>query len=265
MSLPFISADDWGMSPGINEGILDLARRGIVRRVSILATGSFIEYGLAELKALPTLALGLHFSLTFGKTRLGDQIQNLAIAGRFHPSPVSVALLYLRSGPSRRKQLSGEVNLILREQLETLKAHGVSPKYLDGHHHIHQVPGIMEAMLPVLREVGIAQVRVGWDPACLLSRVGPAILLALRARLKWRKWGLTFLPFVYPAARDYRDERDLRRIVARTGGYEMVVHPAARDDIPELEIPDHYVGDRVREYQTLCSLEPLFSHEKGPA
>jgi hypothetical protein len=111
----------------------------------------------------------------------------------------------------------------------------------------------------------MTRVRVGWDPARLLSRVSPAIILALRARLKWRKWGLTFLPFVYPTERNYRDKQLLRRIVARTGGYELVVHPAARDDIPELRIADHYTGNRVREYQALRSLESLFSHEKGPA
>jgi predicted glycoside hydrolase/deacetylase ChbG (UPF0249 family) len=42
MNLPLISADDWGLSPDINEGILDLARRGIVRRVSVLSSGSFV-------------------------------------------------------------------------------------------------------------------------------------------------------------------------------------------------------------------------------
>jgi hypothetical protein len=43
----------------------------------------------------------------------------------------------------------------------------------------------------------------------------------------------------------------------------MVVHPAVRDDISELGISDHYVGNRVREYQVLRSLESLFSHERG--
>lgn len=263
MNLPLISADDWGLSPGINEGILDLVRRGIVRRVSVLASGSFVDYGLKELKTLPALTVGLHFSLTFGETRLGGQIRNLAIGGRFHLSPVRVVLLYFLSGAHKQKQLAKEVNLLVREQLVTLKAHAIYPKFLDGHHHIHLVPGIMESTLPVLREIGIFQVRVPWDPARLLSRVSPAVILALRARLKWRNWGLTFLPCVYPAARDFRDEHVLRRIVARTGGYEMVVHPAARGDMPELGISDHYVGNRVREYQVLRSLESLFSHEKG--
>jgi predicted glycoside hydrolase/deacetylase ChbG (UPF0249 family) len=263
MNLPLINADDWGLSPGINEGILDLVRRGIVRRVSILASGSFVSCGLAELKTLPALTLGLHFSLTFGETQLGDQIRNLAMGGRFHLSPFRVALLYLLASPYKRKQLGREVNLLVREQLATLKAHGVCPTHLDGHHHIHLVPGVLESMLPALQEAGITQVRVSWDPARLLSRVSPAVILALRARLKWRKWGVTFLPCVYPAARNYRNETLLRRRMARTGGYEMVVHPAARDDVPELRISDHYAGNRVLEYQVLRSLEPLFSHEKG--
>lgn len=263
MGLPFINADDWGLSPGINKGILDLAQRGIVKRVSILASGSFVNEGLAELKALPSLTLGLHFSLTFGKTFLGDRIRHLAVDGRFHPSPTRVALLFLLSGRDRRKHLSQEVILLLREQFSILESCAVYPKYLDGHHHIHLIPGMMKSILPILREVGITQVRVPWDPARLLSRISPIILLALWARLKWKTWGLTFLPCVYPSTVDYSNVHRLGRIAARKEGYEMVVHPAARDDVSELKIPDDYVGDRVWEYLVLRSLEPLFSNEKS--
>lgn len=263
MGLPFINADDWGLSPGINEGILDLAQRGIVQRVSILASGSFVNERLAELKALPSLTLGLHFSLTFGKTFLGDRIRYLALDGRFHPSPSRVALLFLLSGKDRRKHLSQEVILLLREQLSILESYAVYPKYLDGHHHIHLIPGMMKSILPILREVGMTQVRVPWDPARLLSRISPLILLAFWARLKWKKWGLTFLPCVYPSTVDYSNIHRLRRIAERKEGYEMVVHPAARDDVSELRIPDDYGGDRVWEYLVLRSLEPLFSNEKS--
>lgn len=263
MSLPLIAADDWGLSPGINEGILDLASRGIVRRVSILASASFVGHGLSELKTIKTLTLGLHFSLTFGKTRLGARIRILSRDGQLYLSPVRIAFLYFLAAPRRRKQLAKEANLLVREQFGNLRNYGITPNYFDGHHHIHQIPGIMESLLPVLRELGITQVRASWDSARLLSRVSPAVMLALIARQRWRRWGLTSLPFVYPTARNYRDERVLRSIVERKGGYEMVVHPAAHDDVSELGILDHYSGDRVREYHALSSLEPLFSHEKG--
>ena len=262
MSLPSICADDWGMAPGINEGILDLARRGIVRRVSILASSSFVGEGLSELKALPALTLGLHFSLTFGETNLGDVIQLLALNGRFHPSPTRVGLLFLLSRMSRRKRLAREVILLMREQLSVLESFAIRPEYLDGHHHIHLVPGIMKSILPVLHDVGITQVRVPWDPARLVGRMSPVMILALRARLRWKKWGLMFLPCVYPSPADYWNEHRLLRIVARKGGYEIIAHPAAREDVSELRIPDDYAGDRVREYLTLRSLEPLFSKEK---
>jgi len=262
LSLPLINADDWGLSPGINRGILDLARRGIVRRVSILASGAFVSDGLAELRELPALTLGLHFSLTFGRTYLGDRIRLLASNGRFHLSPSRIALLFLLSTAGERKGLAQEVILLVREQLSILESHAICPRYLDGHHHIHLVPGLMKSILPILREVGLTQVRVPWDPARLLSRINPVMILALWARLRWKRWGLTFLPCVYPSARDYEREDRFHRIVAQKGGYEMIVHPAAFDDILELRIPDDYIGDRVREYRVLCSLEPLFLHEK---
>ena len=264
MSLPLITADDWGLSPGINEGILDLARRGVVRRVSVLATGGYVTVGLAELKALSGVAIGLHFSLTFGGTRRGADIGLLARPdGQFYPSPARVAGLWLLAGRKRREQLRREADVLLQEQLAVLHDNGIAPVYLDGHHHIHLVPGVMEALVVRLREQGISRVRVPYDPARLCSRVAPVVVLAGRARWRWPHLGLTFLRCVYPAAADYQDASRLARIVARSGGCELVVHPALRDDETAAGIPDHYPGDRVLEYRVLCSLEPAFAGPTG--
>ena len=61
----FITADDWGLSPSVNSGILKLAKMGLVRRVSILADGLYIAEHLEELKSIDGIKLGIHFNLTF--------------------------------------------------------------------------------------------------------------------------------------------------------------------------------------------------------
>ncbi|OFZ33485.1 MAG: hypothetical protein A2070_14735, partial [Bdellovibrionales bacterium GWC1_52_8] len=65
----FISADDWGISRGVNEGILELIKKGVVRRVSLMADGKFLKHELAALLALQKkgqVSLGLHYNLTYG-------------------------------------------------------------------------------------------------------------------------------------------------------------------------------------------------------
>ena len=57
-------ADDWGLSRGINEGILRIARLGHLKHVSIMAGTPYATYRLKELKHVRGIDLGLHFHLT---------------------------------------------------------------------------------------------------------------------------------------------------------------------------------------------------------
>lgn len=253
MKLPLINADDWGMSCGVNEGILDLARRGIVRRVSILAAGDFVEHKLHELKAVAGISLGLHFSVTYGRVDNAN-VSLLADSGKFHHTPRFLVSSLLFAPGEIKVKLHMEINLAAFEQLRNLKLMGVNPEYLDSHHHVHLIPGVIESLLPVLKGEGIDQVRISWDPRRLADRLFPVSALALRARSRWRRYKLRSLPFVYPKEKDYEDREWLKRLVTSKPGFEMIVHPAMWHDME-----DDYKGDRVREYTALRELEPLFS------
>ncbi len=254
MKYPLVNADDWGKSRGINEGILDLARRGIVRRVSVLAAGDFVEHKLDELKAVPGISFGLHFSATFGKSE-NPNANLLGVCGRFHLSPRELACSLIFAPGEIKKQLGLELNLAACEQLKILKLLYIAPEYLDSHHHIHLIPGVIESLLPILKGEGIRQVRVSWDIRRLVDRIFPVTALALRARSRWlRDYGLESLPCFYPKPKDYEDVKRLRSLIALRPGFEMIVHPAMHHDIEN----DNYRGDRVREYVVLRELEPLF-------
>ena len=48
-TMAYFAADDWGLSPAINLGILELARRGWLRSVSLIANAPFLHERLDEL------------------------------------------------------------------------------------------------------------------------------------------------------------------------------------------------------------------------
>ncbi|MES2965540.1 MAG: methyltransferase domain-containing protein, partial [Bdellovibrionota bacterium] len=50
-----ITADDWGMSSGVNLGILELAKLGVVTRVSMMADAPRLTEGLDELRTIEGL------------------------------------------------------------------------------------------------------------------------------------------------------------------------------------------------------------------
>ncbi|MGZ7079649.1 MAG: ChbG/HpnK family deacetylase, partial [Thermoanaerobaculia bacterium] len=171
-----ITADDWGISPGVNHGILDLARRGIVRRVSMMADAPYLEESLDELHKLD-VEMGLHFNLTHGKP---------------FGSPARFLFRWMTARRASHAVLRDAVRAELRSQLDRLEAAGVRASYMDGHHHIHIVPGVTAAIADILAERGIRDVRLPYDPSLWLSRLAPVNVLSLALRRTLDARGLRY-------------------------------------------------------------------------
>jgi predicted glycoside hydrolase/deacetylase ChbG (UPF0249 family) len=230
-----ITADDWGLTPGVNQGILELAQANVVRRVSLMANGKFLQENLSELLKLSEVRLGLHFDLTYGKD-----------------TPAQVLWRWMRPGADRAN-LGEAARVELRRQLEILNSAGVRPQYLDGHHHIHLVPGLLDALAPTLRAAGLLEIRLPMDHRIFFSKFS-LVALAWFARPSFRRLGLKPLPCIYPQPKDFEDLGKLRALVGAYPLAEVIVHPASRDDLSELNIPDPYTSGRVHEFQALRML-----------
>jgi len=140
-----LNADDYAMTRAICEGILKLAQAG---RLS--ATSAMVNMPLWPDMAAPAtalrdrFALGLHLNLTFGAP-LGA-MPKLAPSGEF-PPPDTVVGRAVR-GAIDGQEIAGEID----RQIDRFEAAaGVPPDFIDGHHHVHAVPGIRAALLDVLK------------------------------------------------------------------------------------------------------------------
>ena len=58
-----LNADDFGLSPGINRGIIESHRDGIVTSVSLMTVGDAFEEAVAFAHEAPGLSLGIHLTL----------------------------------------------------------------------------------------------------------------------------------------------------------------------------------------------------------
>lgn len=220
-----ITADDWGMSPAINRAIVDLARRGIVGRVSMLADAPHLRDSLDDLwsaGALTRVEYGLHFDMKMPP-------------GRF-------LLRWLTS----RTAMGGTVRAELRRQLDALAAAGITATYIDGHQHVHIVPGFIAAIAPVLEERGIRTVRLPYDRSLWLTRLMPINVLSIFLRRDLESRGLQYRRVIYPQPKHLRDAARLRKHITRWPDAEVIVHPAT-----ERDFEDDYGSDRVREYRML--------------
>jgi chitin disaccharide deacetylase len=239
-----VSADDWGLSPAVNRGILHLAQEGVVRRASVMVDAPFVTQGLSALQSIEGFETGLHFNLTYAFGRKPALIWK-------SPAKALVALYWacLFSKKPMLERISEE----LRKQLETARALGLKITYLDGHHHVHVFPIISSAVAKVCREYGIQSVRVPFDPHSLQFSHWIIGRLARWAQPDFERAGIKALPFLYPSLKEFENPAKLRQKLLAHPGYEVLVHPADEDDVSKLPIPDSYSAQRVTEYRALLA------------
>jgi predicted glycoside hydrolase/deacetylase ChbG (UPF0249 family) len=122
------------MNPAGNAGILSLAARGRLSATSLQVDGPAARHDTADLQA-SGLQVGLHLNFTesFGQPGLCLPLGTLIRAawlGR-------LSLDAVRAGVHR--QLAQFQDIM-----------GRAPDYVDGHQHVHQLPGIRDALLDAL-------------------------------------------------------------------------------------------------------------------
>jgi predicted glycoside hydrolase/deacetylase ChbG (UPF0249 family) len=254
-----ITADDWGLSPGVNQGILRLAQLGVVRRVSMMANCPYLQEGLKELQAIPGIELGIHFNLTYGKPLQKNPnpssglLQNAPQSGVLISSPGKFLLRWLL-GFKKRSLQTTHVRAELVSQLHRLQELEIPIQYLDGHHHIHLVPGLLDQVADLIQTAGIHQVRLPYNRSLWWSNKAPLNLLSLLARSKLKKYDFESLPCVYPKETVFYDQGQLRALLAQSPQSEVIVHPAAINDLGSLEFPDSYTSGRIIEFRALRML-----------
>lgn len=150
MKTPIIlCADDYALTPGISRGIRELA---CLQRLSATSAMTVSPYWETEGRILrdlmPSLSgrftAGLHFTLTDLKPL--TNMPNLAPQGTFPK------LGDLLGRAIMRRILVDEIAQELNVQIDRFEAvMGAPPQYLDGHHHVHQLPIVREAVIEVAR------------------------------------------------------------------------------------------------------------------
>jgi len=236
-----ITADDWGLSPSVNRGILELARAGTIRRVSMMANCAYLTDGLDELKKVPGIQLGLHFNLTYGKP---------LTPGYTPLSPGRFTLRWLL----KRGTLRPLVRQELQSQLKKIRDLGIKLDYLDGHHHIQITPGLFVEIQDLIKAEGISMVRLPYDPALKFSGKLPLLIFSKLMESDVKAAGFRTMKVFYPQLIHFQDHGLLRSKINENPEAEVIVHPAAQNDIDTLEFPDAYTDGRVREYHALMMI-----------
>jgi predicted glycoside hydrolase/deacetylase ChbG (UPF0249 family) len=166
-----VNADDFGISRGVNRGIVEAHRSGLVTSASLMPNLPSAEDALTRATICPDLGLGLHLTLTAGHPLTPPhEVPSLVDAdGQFFVLGTLLARVSL--GQVRADDLVRE----LTAQIEWALRRGLQPSHLDSHHHVHTHPRVAPIVIALAREHKIGWVRcpVEQGPSPGLLRLPP--------------------------------------------------------------------------------------------
>jgi len=242
-----VNADDFGLTEQVSGGILDAHREGIVTSTTLMANGGAFDAAVSMSRRAPRLGIGVHLNLTQGQpVSPALRIPSLVDAkGRFDLSPGRL----LRGILTRQVDLA-DVETELRAQIRKIFRAGISPTHLDGHKHVHVLPGVSEIVIGLAQEFSIPSVRcpqeeapgyasllrAGRDSRVALAKqylVGRAVSgFARRFKEKLAEAGLLFPAHFYGLSQTgFLDARSVQDVLGRLaeGVSELMCHPGYLD------------------------------------
>jgi hopanoid biosynthesis associated protein HpnK len=156
-----VSADDFGMSAGVNAGIIRAHTDGILGDASLMVTGAAVDEAVALARAHPRLQVGLHLVLVQGTAAAPPAAVAPLVdtAGHFTARPIAAGMRYFFS-PAARAALRREITA----QLEAFAATGLPLAHVDGHLTIHMHPVVLDVLLELRTRFGIRAVRLPREP-----------------------------------------------------------------------------------------------------
>ncbi|MBF0180810.1 MAG: ChbG/HpnK family deacetylase [Magnetococcales bacterium] len=238
------TADDYGLTTGMNRAIHDLFDHGALSRASAMATGEALEEGLASIPPRHLPRLGAHLCL---------------IEERPVSPPETIATLTTPDGHLLprwqlvKKLLLGQVDPahVAREvhaQLARLRELGLTIGHVDGHAHLHVWP----SLAPIIREACRAfdvhafrlpaeSLSLSWPDHLALGRLPIGMAISACARLSRSHYAThapdRFLGLLHSGRMEERIVTSWLARLRRQGQdhlqVEIMFHPAYADAIPE--------------------------------
>ena len=150
-----VNADDFGISRGVNRGIVEAHRKGIVTSASLMANLPSAEDALTRATTCPDLGLGLHLTLTAGRPLSPpDTVPTLV-----NPDGLFWELGTLLGRLSSGRVAADDLRRELTAQVEWSLHRSIQPDHLNSHHHVHIHPVVTPIVVGLAREHRIDWVR----------------------------------------------------------------------------------------------------------
>lgn len=245
-----VTADDFGLSPAVNQAIEQAFTEGILTTTSLMAGAPHVEDAVERAHRNPRLRVGLHVVVTRGRAVLpAREIPDLVNSDGNLPDHLfntGVRYFFL---PYIRKQLELEITA----QFEAFKSYGLRLDHVNAHNHMHLHPTVFALILKIGRRYGMHSVRIPYEPLLPVWRatgdnlvqrsltnlfLGPWVALQ---RTRLRRAGLSSNDYIFGLFDTGRmgTERVMKLLTQLPDGVtEIYFHPAVAGLGGDRPLPD---------------------------
>ena len=252
-----LSADDFGLSVGVNEAVEQAHRTGLLSTASLMVAGPAAADAVRRAQALPGLRVGLHLVVIEGPAADPAAVPALVdAAGQFPSGQFGLGVNYFARAAIRR-QLRHEI----RAQYSAFTATGLRLDHANAHKHMHLHPTVGRMMIEIGQEFGLPAIRIPAEPPAVMAALGvpqgpgARALYAWTRLLRWqaRRAGLRTNNHAFGIA--WSGHMTTARLLALAprlppGLSEIYFHPAAhRDALLARLMPDY---EHEAELAALC-------------
>ena len=166
-----ITADDFGLSPEVNEAVERAHRDGVLGAASLMVGAPAAADAIERARCLPRLRVGLHLSLIEAKPVLpSDEVGGLVDRNGWFRSDTAAYGTAIFFRPKLRCQVAAEV----AAQFEAFRRTGLTLDHVNAHQHFHLHPSVAAAMIAVGKDFGMRAVRLPAEPSRITRAIDPA-------------------------------------------------------------------------------------------
>ncbi len=219
------NADDFGLTKGITDGIIKAHIEGVINSTTLMMNGLTVDYAVAQAKENPSLNIGIHLVLTWGKP-LANHVPDLVNAnGTFK---------YNNTFASMQAPNLLQVEQEWEAQIQAFLKTGLSLHHIDSHHHVHGWEPLKDIVIKLAEKYHV--------PVRYVNSLKeyPEILLTEALWLDFYSVGV--------------DEQIFEKLKGLPyASIEVMTHPAMIDE--DLRKVSSYVEKRAEELAILCSVK----------
>lgn len=152
MKYLIFNADDFGLTEGVNNGIVDAFKNGVVRSTTTLANSMALEHALVLSKENPGLGIGIHLALTIGKPLTSGLKTIVDPNGNFY----KLSVIEEKMASFDETELETEFTA----QFEKLIKLGFEITHIDSHHHVHMLPKVKPVAEKIAKKYNVGMRKI---------------------------------------------------------------------------------------------------------